>query len=69
MLCSRNAIANVATSITAGDWRRSGRNTSRSSSAERASTTAKQKTIPAQTGQFHPDAIASANAPAMISWP
>ena len=37
--------------------------------SDSASTTAKQSTIPAQTGQSHSDAIASANAPAMISWP
>ena len=31
-LCIRNATANVATSITAGEWPRNGRNTSRSMS-------------------------------------
>ena len=45
MLWSRKATANVATSITAGDCVRSGRKTSRSISAESASTTAKQRRI------------------------
>ena len=67
MLCSRNATANVATSITAGDWPRSGRKTSRSIASESASTTAKQSRIPPSTGQPHSDASASAYAPAMIS--
>ncbi len=69
MLWSRNATANVATSITAGDCVRSGRNTSRSIASDSASTTAKQRRIPAQPGQFHCDAKASAYAPAMMSWP
>ena len=69
MLWSRKATAKVATSITAGDWSRSGRKTSHSSATESARTTAKQRAMPAQTGQSHWDASASANAPAMISWP
>ena len=68
-LCIRNATANVATSITAGEWPRSGRKTSRSISSESTSTTAKQRRIAAHTGQFHWEAIASANAPAITSWP
>ena len=40
--CSRNAIAKVVTSITAGDWVRSGRKTVRSIASESAITTAKQ---------------------------
>ena len=47
MLCSRKATANVATSITAGECPRSGRKTSQSIATESASTTAKQRTIPA----------------------
>ena len=66
-LWSRKATAKVATSITAGDCVRSGRKTSRSSASESASTTAKQRTMPAQTGQSHSDASASANAPAMTA--
>ena len=69
MFCSRNATANVATSITAGECPRSGRKTSRSISIESTSTTAKQRTIPAHTGQPHCEASASANAPAITSWP
>ena len=69
MFWSRKATANVATSITAGDWVRSGRKTSRSIAAERPITTAKQSTIPAQTGQPHCAASASAKAPAITSWP
>ncbi len=68
-LCSRYATANVATSITAGDCVRSGRKTSLSITTESASTTAKQSRIPAQLGQFHCDAKASAYAPAITSWP
>ena len=67
--CSRNATANVATSITAGEWPRSGRKTRCSIATESASTTAKQRTMPAQTGQPHSEASASANAPAITSWP
>ncbi len=65
--CSRNAIANVVTSITAGDCVRSGRKTAPSIRNESAITTAKQaRTLPA-TGQ--PDVNASVYAPAMISCP
>ena len=66
---SRNATAKVATSITAGDCPRSGRNTRWSIATESASTTAKQRMIAAQTGQPHSEASASANAPAITSWP
>ena len=69
MLWRRNAIAKVATSITAGDCSRSGRKTSLSMSIESARTTAKQSRIPAHTGQFHCAARARANAPDMISCP
>ncbi len=69
MLCSRNATANVATSISAGDCVRSGRKTTRSIANDSATTTAKQSAIPTHTGQSRSDAKASANAPAMISWP
>ena len=69
MFCSRNATANVAMSITAGEWPRSGRKTSRSIRIESTSTTAKQRTIPAQTGQPHWEASARAKAPAITSWP
>ena len=69
MLWSRNATANVATSITAGEWPRRGRKTSRSISIDSTSTAAKQRTMPAHTGQPHCDASASANAPAITSWP
>ncbi len=55
--------------MTAGDCVRRGRNTSRSIATDRASTTAKQKRMPAHRGQFHCDENASAYAPAMISWP
>ena len=66
---SRNATAKVAMSITAADCVRSGRNTTRSIASESASTTAKQSAMPTPTGQSRSDANASANAPAMISWP
>src|SRR5581483_11472776 len=69
MLCNRYATANVATSITAGDWRRSGRKTSQSMSTESASTTPKQKRIETPTGSPHDDPYASAYAPAITSWP
>ena len=39
--------------MTAGECPRSGRKTSRSIASESTSTTAKQRTIPAQTGQPH----------------
>ena len=45
MLCSRKAIANVVTSMTAGEEVRSGRNTARSIAIESPITTAKQATI------------------------
>ena len=67
--CSRNATAKVAMSMTAADCVRSGRKTTRSIASESASTTAKQSAIPTPTGQSRSDAYASANAPAMISWP
>ena len=67
--CRRNATANVATSIVAADCVRSGRKTTRSIAIESAITTAKQRTIPTQTGQSRSDANASAKAPAMTSWP
>src|SRR5579884_1613773 len=69
MLCSRKATAKVATSITAGDCVRSGRNTSRSIAVFSAITTAKQSKMPAQLGQPHTDEYASAYAPAITSWP
>ena len=68
-LCNRNATANVATSITAGEYERNGRNTIRSITSERARTTAKHRTIPTPTGQPCSDANASAYAPAMTSCP
>ena len=49
--CRRNATANVATSIVAADCVRSGRKTTRSIAIDSASTTAKQRTMPTQTGQ------------------
>ena len=67
--CSRNAIAKVAISMTAADCVRNGRNTARSIASESVSTTAKQSAMPTPTGQSRSDAKASANAPAMISWP
>ena len=69
MLCIRNATANVATSITAGECVRSGRNTIRSMSIVSASTTAKQSRMPAHDGQPQTDAYATAYAPAMMSCP
>ena len=48
---SRNEIANVVTSITAGDEERSGRKTSRSIASDSVTTTAKQETMLAATGQ------------------
>ena len=69
MLWSRNATANVAISITAGDCERSGRKTTRSIASDSAITTAKQSAMPTPTGQSRSDAKASANAPAMISCP
>ncbi len=66
---SRNAIANVAMSMTAADCVRSGRKTTRSIASESASTTAKQRAIPTATGQSRSEAKASAKAPAMISCP
>ena len=69
MLCRRNATAKVATSITAGDCVRRGRNTTRSMAMESAITTAKQRTIPAQAGQSHCEASASAYAPAITICP
>ena len=51
MLCSRNEIANVATSITAGDCVRSGRKTASSIASESPITTAKQARIAAHVDQ------------------
>ena len=48
---SMKAIAKVATSITAGDARRRGRNTTRSMTSERATTTTKQATMLQTTRQ------------------
>ena len=57
MLWSRNATANVATSITAGDCVRSGRKTSRSIATESASTTREAEEDPEPSaGQSHCDA-------------
>jgi hypothetical protein len=64
---SRNAIANVVTSITAGDCVRSGRKTARSMANESAITTAKQAAMLPAVGQS--DVNASVYAPAMISCP
>ena len=60
MLCKRNAIAKVATSITAGDCVRSGRNTALSIASDSAITTAKQSNTAAHSGQSHWEANASA---------
>ena len=60
MLCIRNATANVATSMTAGEWPRSGRNTTQSIATASVTTTAKHKMIPTQTGQPRSYAKASA---------
>jgi len=48
---SMKAIANVVTSMTAGDWPRRGRKIARSIASESATTTAKQATMLAATGQ------------------
>jgi hypothetical protein len=56
-------------SMTAADCVRSGLNTTRSIASDSAKTTAKQSAIPTATGQSRSDANASANAPAMMSWP
>ena len=48
--CRRNATANVATSIVAGDCVRSGRKTTWSIAIESAITTAKHRTIPSPDG-------------------
>ena len=53
--------------MTAGDWSRSGRNTTRSISSENATTTAKQVSRLAASG--HDDVNASVYAPTMISCP
>ena len=67
MFWSRNATAKVVTSITAGDWVRSGRNTARSIASESAITTTKHATMLAAAGQS--EVKASVYAPAMISCP
>ena len=66
-LWSRNATANVVTSITAGDCVRSGRKTARSIASESAITTAKQAAMLPAAGQS--EVNASVYAPAMTSWP
>ena len=48
---SMNASANVVTSMTAGDWSRSGKKTARSIASESVITTAKQAAMLAPTGQ------------------
>ena len=53
MFCRRKATANVATSITAGEWVRRGRKTSQSIRMDSPSTTPKQKRIEAQFGKPH----------------
>ncbi len=55
--------------MVAADCVRRGRKTTRSIAIESAITTAKQRTIPTQTGQSWSEANASANAPAITSWP
>jgi len=50
--CNRNETAKVVTSITAGEEERSGRKTSRSIASDSATTTAKQATMLAVTGQL-----------------
>ena len=69
MLCRRKLIANVATSIVAGDAerRRSGRNARTSRVIVSAITTAKQTKM-LSTG-LRPFVSASAYAPAITSWP
>jgi hypothetical protein len=69
MLCKRNETAKVATSITAGDCPRNGRKTILSMSSESTRTTAKQRTMPTETGQPRSEAKASAYAPAITSCP
>ena len=56
MLCSRNATAKVATSIDRGRLRPQRPEDDASIASDRAITTAKQSTIPAQTGQSHSEA-------------
>ena len=69
-LCSRNATANVATSIAAGDCVRSGRKTTRSIASESAITTREAETMPEPTRPVRlRTRSASANAPAMTSCP
>ena len=64
---SRNAIAKVVTSITAGDWPRRGRKTTVSIASESATTTPKHAAMLHGTG--HAEVKASVYAPAMTSWP
>jgi hypothetical protein len=64
---SRNAIAKVVTSITAGDAPRSGRKTTVSIASESTTTTATQARMLVQIGQL--DVNASVYAPAITSWP
>ena len=67
MLCSRNASAKVVTSMTAGDWPRSGRNTARSIAVDSARTTSTQAATLAAVG--HDEVNASVYAPAITSCP
>jgi hypothetical protein len=67
MLCSRNASAKVVTSITAGDWPRSGRNTAKSIAVESARTTTTHAAMLNAAG--HDEVNASVYAPAITSCP
>ena len=69
MFWSRNATANVATSITVGELVRSGRKTSRSMRTDNTNTTPKQSRIDSQVGRFQTAPYARAKPPAMISCP
>ena len=66
-LWRRNASAKVVTSMTAGDWPRSGRKTARSIAVESATTTTTQAATLAAAGQE--DVNASVYAPAITSCP
>ena len=67
--CSRNATANVVTSIVAGAARRKRAEHRESMSSESAITTPKHVTTLAHSGQPRSLVIAIENAPAMISCP
>ena len=69
MLWSRNATANVATSITAGRLAAERPKHEPVEQRREGEHDREAEDDAAHTGQSHPDAIASANAPAMISWP